>query len=65
MSLTSVGSPLAWIGFIGLVLALLAIDLGLFHRKAHGIGLREATLWSVVWISLAAIFNRGVYHGSS
>jgi tellurite resistance protein TerC len=62
MSLTSVGSPLAWIGFIGLVLALLAIDLGLFHRKAHVIGLREATLWSVVWISLAAIFNLGVYH---
>lgn len=65
MSLTSVGSPLAWIGFIGLVLALLAIDLGPFHRKAHVVGLREATLWSVVWISLAAIFNLGVYDWSS
>jgi tellurite resistance protein TerC len=62
MALESVGSPLAWAGFVGLILALLAIDLGFFHRKEHVIGLREATLWSVVWISLAAVFNLGVYH---
>jgi tellurite resistance protein TerC len=62
MALQSVGSPLAWAGFIGLIIALLAVDLGFFHRKEHVIGLREATLWSVVWISLAAVFNLGVYH---
>ncbi|HEX7508976.1 MAG TPA: TerC family protein [Polyangia bacterium] len=62
MSLESVGSPLAWAGFVSLILTLLAIDLGFFHRKAHVIGLREATLWSVVWISLAAVFNLGIYY---
>lgn len=62
MSLESVGSPLAWVGFVSLILTLLAVDLGFFHRKAHVIGLREATLWSVVWISLAAVFNLGIYY---
>jgi tellurite resistance protein TerC len=62
MALESVGSPLAWAGFVGLIVTLLAIDLGFFHRKEHFIGLREATLWSVVWISLAAVFNLGMYH---
>ena len=50
-----------WIGFTLFVLALLAIDLGLFHRKAHEVSLKEATIWSAVWISLAALFGLGVY----
>jgi tellurite resistance protein TerC len=60
--LETVGSPAAWIGFLGLVLALLTVDLGVFHRKVHAVGLREAALWSLVWIALAAAFNLGVYH---
>lgn len=43
------------------VLAMLAIDLGLFHRKAHVVGLREAAIWSAVWISLSLLFNAGVF----
>jgi tellurite resistance protein TerC len=51
-----------WIGFNVLVLAMLAVDLGVFHRNAHEVKLKEAGLWSVVWISLALLFNLGVFH---
>src|SRR6476619_2901206 len=50
-----------WVGFNLFVLALLALDLGVFHRKAHAVSVREATIWSVVWISLALLFNLGIY----
>jgi len=50
-----------WIGFNLFVLALLALDLGVFHRDAHEVSLREAAIWSVVWISLALVFNLGLY----
>lgn len=54
-------SPWLWAGFIVFVLAMLAIDLGLFQRKAHVIGMREAAGWTVVWITLALAFNVVVY----
>lgn len=47
--------------FIGLVLALLALDLGVFHRKAHTVGFREAATWTVVWIVLSLLFNFLLY----
>lgn len=50
-----------WVGFNVLVLALLALDLGVFHRKAHAVGLREAATWSVVWVTLALLFGLGIY----
>ena len=50
-----------WVGFHVLILALLALDLLVFHRNAHEVRLREATIWSVVWIALALLFNYGVY----
>lgn len=50
-----------WVGFIVVILALLALDLGVFHRKQHVIGIREALGWSAFWISLALVFNVGVY----
>ena len=61
----SIGSPLLWTGFTGLILALLALDLGVFHRKAHEVSFREAAIWSVVWIGLALAFNAWIYwaHG--
>ena len=40
---------------------MLAIDLGVFHRKAHSVSIKEATTWSVVWVSLAMLFNLGLY----
>ena len=50
-----------YLGFTGFVLLLLALDLGVFHRKAHVVSLREASIWSVVWIGLALVFNFGFY----
>ncbi|MGA9811471.1 MAG: hypothetical protein WBQ64_01765, partial [Terriglobales bacterium] len=47
---------LFWILFNLFVLAMLALDLGVFHRRAHTVKFREALAWSVVWIALAAIF---------
>ena len=47
----------AWAGFHVLVFLMLALDLGVFNRKAHAPSVREAAAWSLVWITLAAIFN--------
>jgi tellurite resistance protein TerC len=47
--------------FTGLVLILLALDLGVFHRKAHAPGFREAGLWMSVWVALALLFCFGLY----
>ena len=51
-----------WIAFNVFVLGMLAIDLGVFHRKAHAVSLKEAGAWSCVWIGLALVFNIGVYY---
>ena len=48
---------LIWIGFSVFVLAMLTLDLGLFQRKAHAVGMKEALTWSAVWIGLALLFN--------
>ncbi len=50
-----------WIGFTLFVLAMLALDLGVFHRKAHAVSMREATIWSLVWVTLSLLFNAGLY----
>ena len=50
-----------WAGFLLFVLLMLALDLGVFHRKSHEVKIREALIWSAVWISLALLFNVGVY----
>lgn len=57
----TIGTPLLWAGFTLLVLALLALDLGVFHRRVHVIHTREALMWSIFWICLALLFNVGVY----
>src|SRR5262245_8354308 len=51
-----------WLGFTLFVLGMLALDLGLFHRKSHAVGMKEALLWSGVWITLALLFNVGVWY---
>ena len=51
-----------WIAFNVFVLGMLAIDLGVFHRKAHAVSLKEAGVWSCIWIGLALLFNVGVYY---
>lgn len=50
-----------WILFHVFLVLMLALDLGLFHRKSHQIDVKEALVWSVVWISLAMLFNVGIY----
>lgn len=51
-----------WVGFNAFVLLMLALDLGVFHRKTHEVKFREAFLWSLVWISLALAFNGWIWH---
>ncbi len=52
---------LVWVLFTLFVVGLLVIDLGLFHRKPHAVSIREAAIWSAVWVALALIFNFGIY----
>ena len=56
------GTPLLWFGFNLFVLLAIALDLGVFHRTAHKIKVREAALWSAVWIGLALAFGGFVWH---
>lgn len=51
-----------WFGFLGFVLVMLALDLGVFNRKAHTVSVREAGTWTAVWVSLALLFNVGLYY---
>jgi len=51
-----------WIGFNVFVLLMLALDLGVFHRKEHKVTFKEAISWSVVWVTLALIFNGWIYY---
>lgn len=53
---------LVWTGFLLLIGTVVALDLGVFHRKARIISLAEALGWSAVWLSLAILFNVGVYY---
>jgi len=54
-------SVYVWAAFVVFILIMLTVDLGVFHRKAHEIKLKEAVLLSVFWIMLALLFNLGVY----
>jgi tellurite resistance protein TerC len=60
--LPGMGTPLLWVGFNLFVVLALVLDLGVFHRKAHKLTIREAAFWSVVWISLALGFGYFVWH---
>lgn len=50
-----------WIGFLTLILIFLMLDLGVFHRKAHVISIREALAWFAVWVTVALLFNVAIY----
>jgi tellurite resistance protein TerC len=50
-----------YVAFTAVVLVLLALDLGVFHRKAHAPGFRDATIWMCVWVALALVFCFGLY----
>jgi tellurite resistance protein TerC len=57
----SLDTLIPWIVFICIIVGLLALDLGVFHRHAHVVSTREAATWSAVWIALALVFNAGVF----
>jgi len=57
----NVGTPVLWAGFIVFVVAMLALDLGIFHKKTHAVHFKEALLWSGVWVGLAILFNGGLW----
>ena len=46
-----------WVGFVVVVLLLLSLDLGIFHRKAHIVNFKEALAWTAVWFTLAMVFT--------
>lgn len=52
---------LAWAGFLVFVVLMLLLDLGVFHKKDTEVKMKEALLWSLFWITLALIFNAGLY----
>ena len=51
-----------WVGFNVFVLLMLLLDLSVFHRKSHEVKIKESLIWTCVWITLALIFNYGVYY---
>ena len=58
----SIGEPWMWGAFIGFVLVMLAFDLFVFGgKKAHKVSVREAAIWSLVWVSMALLFNAGLW----
>jgi tellurite resistance protein TerC len=57
----SVGTPWMWVGFVGLVVVLLALDLGVFHRKDQVVSAREALAWTGVWVALALVFGAFIW----
>jgi tellurite resistance protein TerC len=60
--MSSSGSPLVWLLFIAVVVVALAVDLGIFHRRAHVVRMREAAVWTGVWATLALGFNGFIYY---
>lgn len=52
-----------WIGFIAVVILMLALDLGIFHRQAHVVSVKEAIVWSAIWVTLGLTFAVFVYFG--
>jgi len=59
--LATVGTPWLWIGFLVLILGMLALDLGVLNRRAHVIAPREALRWTFLWIGVALAFNGFIY----
>jgi tellurite resistance protein TerC len=57
----SIVSPHLWVIFGVFVLGMLALDLGVFSRKPHEVKFKEAMIWTIVWVSLAMIFNAWIY----
>ena len=53
----STHDPIVWLALTGIVLSMLAVDLGIFHRQDRETGVRESVIWSIIWVTLALAFN--------
>lgn len=58
----ALGTPLQWGIFFALIFGMLALDLGVFNRHEHRVGVREALFWSIVWTLVALLFNGWIYY---
>jgi tellurite resistance protein TerC len=58
----TIASPMLWTVFSIFVLGMLALDLGVFNRKAHEVHFKEALTWSIVWVALSMAFNGWIYY---
>ncbi|WP_038168818.1 TerC family protein [Verrucomicrobium sp. BvORR106] len=56
-------TPIWWFIFSAFVLGMLALDLGVFHRKAHVVKVKEALTWTAIWVALALLFSLGIATG--
>jgi tellurite resistance protein TerC len=61
MAPDTIGSLGLWASFVAFVIAMLAVDLGIFHRKAHVVSFREALSWSVVWVTCSLLFSAFIW----
>lgn len=50
-----------YVAFAGMIVALLLLDLGVFHKQAHVVSIKESAIWTVIWMSLAVAFGGGLY----
>src|SRR6185295_13813021 len=57
MEVDTIGSTWLWVGFGAFVVLMLALDLGVFHRRAHEVKIKEAAVWSAVWVAISLTFN--------
>jgi tellurite resistance protein TerC len=57
----SIGTPFFWVAFLAIILFLLSLDLGVFHRHAHTVKIKEATIWSLVWVLLSCCLGIWIY----
>jgi len=58
----SIGTPWLWASFSAVVLIMLALDLGVFHREAHEVSFRESLGWTFVWILISLVFSAVIYY---
>src|SRR6188768_2538094 len=53
---------LIWSGFLTFIAFMVALDLGVFHRKSHSISVKEAMKWTLIWVTIALAFDGVVYY---
>ena len=63
MDVVTLAPPTMWVAFAAIVAIMLAIDLGIFHRKAHDVKPSEALIWTGIWVTLALVDTFNLVRG--